>query len=116
MIDKEDKILQDFFSDAKCEIPNDGFSKKVMSALPKAKSRHKEKILNFIINSIMVISVTFFFILDGLTFILNFIRDFMIKFIQYGNTASINQTTVTAIIITIVGFGFYKAYTTSIDN
>ncbi|MDR0893212.1 MAG: DUF5056 domain-containing protein [Mediterranea sp.] len=65
-IEDNDKFLREFLAAGKPEVPDDGFSKRVMRRLPERSAHDRWRSLNRLLTLLVtVLSVTLFYLLGG---------------------------------------------------
>lgn len=85
MTETDDKLLKQFFNEQKHEIPDDGFSKRVMRNLPRDK-----KVSGIWISLCGIAAVILFFAMNGLVTLGNIIREALVSFVGIASTTSID--------------------------
>ena len=83
----DDKLLQQFFSDNRKEIEDNGFSRRVMHHLPNRYYRISQLWSLFC----FTLAVVLFFVLDGLQLVLGALRETFTSAIQSGTRSQITD-------------------------
>ena len=99
----DDKLLQQFFSDNRKEIEDNGFSRRVMHHLPDRyyRSSQLRSLLCF------TLAVASFFVLDGVQLALGALRETFTSAIQSG-AAELDPKSLIIVAVVLVYLGYRK--------
>ena len=114
----DDKLLQQFFSDNRKEIEDNGFSRRVMHHLPNHPLQNAARRLAYLPNRYYRISqlwslfcftlaVVLFFVLDGLQLVLGALRETFTSAIQSG-AAELDPKSLIIVAVVLVYLGYRK--------
>jgi hypothetical protein len=101
----DDDLLKQFMSEQKQEVPDDGFSNRVMHRLPRCE-RRAVRIWNSIF---IVLGIFLFLIFNGFQAIAGLLRNLYISIMQSGSV-QVNWKTVLILFCLISITGIYKAW------
>ena len=96
----DDKLLQQFFSDNRKEIEDNGFSRRVMHHLPNRISQLWSLFC-------FTLAVVLFFVLDGLQLVLGALRETFTSAIQSG-AAELDPKSLIIVAVVLVYLGYRK--------
>ena len=99
----DDKLLQQFFSDNRKEIEDNGFSRRVMHHLPNRYYRISQWWSLFC----FTLAVVLFFVLDGLQLVLGALRETFTSAIQSG-AAELDPKSLIIVAVVLVYLGYRK--------
>ena len=99
----DDKLLQQFFSDNRKEIEDNGFSRRVMHHLPNRYYRISQLWSWFC----FTLAVVLFFVLDGLQLVLGALRETFTSAIQSG-AAELDPKSLIIVAVVLVYLGYRK--------
>ena len=99
----DDKLLQQFFSDNRKEIEDNGFSRRVMHHLPNRYYRISQLWSLFC----FTLAVVLFFVLDGLQLVLGALRETFTSAIQSG-AAELDPKSLIIVAVVLVYLGYRK--------
>ena len=99
----DDKLLQQFFSDNRKEIEDNGFSRRVMHHLPNRYYRISQLCSLFC----FTLAVVLFFVLDGLQLVLGALRETITSAIQSG-AAELDPKSLIIVAVVLVYLGYRK--------
>lgn len=99
----DDKLLQQFFSDNRKEIEDNGFSRRVMHHLPNRYYRISQLWSLFC----FTLAVVLFFVLDGLQLVLGALRETFTSAIQSG-AAELDPKSLIIVAVVLVSLGYRK--------
>lgn len=99
----DDKLLQQFFSDNRKEIEDNGFSRRVMHHLPDRYYRISQLWSLFC----FTLAVVLFFVLDGLQLVLGALRETFTSAVQSG-AAELNPKSLIIAAVVLVYLGYRK--------
>ena len=99
----DDKLLQQFFSDNRKEIEDNGFSRRVMHHLPNRDYRISQLWSLFC----FTLAVVLFFVLDGLQLVLGALRETFTSAIQSG-AAELDPKSLIIVAVVLVYLGYRK--------
>ena len=88
MMETDDKLIRAFFAEQKQEIPDNGFSRRVMNRLP-CRTSLLIKVWSLFI---MLVAIILFLVFDGLQAIVTTARDIFVALVQNGVTSGIDPT------------------------
>ena len=80
MMETDDKLIRAFFAEQKQEIPDNGFSRRVMNRLP-CRTSLLIKVWSLFI---MLVAIILFLVFDGLQAIVTTARDIFVALVQNG--------------------------------
>lgn len=101
MMEKDDKLLEQFFADNRQEIADNGFSRRVMRRLPDYSHRLSQIWTAFCFTLALVLFIT----LDGLQLILDTLREALNGAIQSGATElDLKSLLIAAIVLLYLGY------------
>lgn len=106
MMETDDKLIRTFFAEQKQEIPDDGFSRRVMCRLPFRTSLLTKVWSLFITLLAIVLFVTF----DGLQAIVGTTRDIFVSLVQHGAISGIDPKSLIIVAIVLTFLGLRKAW------
>jgi hypothetical protein len=106
MNDNDDKLLEQFFSEKKQTIADNGFSARVMHRLPGRNNKLASILASFGI----ILSIILFFLFDGIHVILGFFRDVFVSVIQ-NNATTLDLKTLAIAGAVLLFMGVRKIYT-----
>lgn len=97
----KDKLLTDFFGKHKQEIPDNGFSKKVMKRISS-----KTTVLATIWSMFCgILALVFFFAFDGLKVLGKAVLKILVEFIEYAYTVDLRMVAIVGGVLLIVWVG-----------
>lgn len=99
----DDKLLQQFFSDNRKEIEDNGFSRRVMHHLPNRYYLISQLWSLFC----FTLAVVLFFVLDGLQLVLGALRETFTSAIQSG-AAELDPKSLIIVAVVLVYLGYRK--------
>ncbi len=99
----DDKLLQQFFSDNRKEIEDNGFSRRAMHHLPNRYYRISQLWSLFC----FTLAVVLFFVLDGLQLVLGALRETFTSAIQSG-AAELDPKSLIIVAVVLVYLGYRK--------
>ena len=99
----DDKLLQQFFSDNRKEIEDNGFSRRVMHHLPNRYYRISQLWSLFC----FTLAVVLFFVLDGLQLVLGALRETFTSAIPSG-AAELDPKSLIIVAVVLVYLGYRK--------
>ena len=99
----DDKLLQQFFSDNRKEIEDNGFSRRVMHHLPNRYYRISQLWSLFC----FTLAVVLFFVLDGLQLVLGALRETFTSAIKRG-AAELDPKSLIIVAVVLVYLGYRK--------
>jgi hypothetical protein len=101
----DDLLLKQFFDEQRHDIPDNGFSRRVMRRLP---SRH-HPVLSALNTLCIVLCVFLFIFLGGIQYLIEMLRDMFVYFLQHG-PVYVDWRTLFVLIGLGAIFGLYKMY------
>ncbi len=99
----DDKLLQQFFSDNRKEIEDNGFSRRVMHHLPDRYYRISQLWSLFC----FTLAIVLFFVLDGLQLVLGTLRETFTSALESG-AAEIDPKSLIIVAVVLLYFGYRK--------
>ena len=106
MTEIDDKILKQFFDEYKQEIPDRGFSVRVMHHLPS----RARKLSSILVTCCTILSVILFLALDGFQAIIRMFREVFVSMVQQSALSLDLRTLLFAGAVLLI-FGLRKIYT-----
>lgn len=100
----DDKLLQQFFSDNRKEIEDNGFSRRVMHHLPNHRYYRISQLWSLFC---FTLAVVLFFVLDGLQLVLGALRETFTSAIQSG-AAELDPKSLIIVAVVLVYLGYRK--------
>lgn len=107
MTEIDDKLLKEFFAEHKREVPDRGFSARVMRHLPGSRT-HLTAVLT---TCSLAVAVMLFFALDGFMAIIRFMREVFVAMVQQSAYSIDLRTMIPAAAVVII-FALHRIYTT----
>ena len=106
MMEAADKLIQEFFAKQKQEIPDNGFSRRVMHHLPY-RTGLLVKIWSVFIT---LVAVVLFFAYDGLQAVAGTARDIFVSMVQSGAATGIDLKSLIIAAAVLMFLGVRKAW------
>lgn len=106
MMETDDKLIRDFFGKQKQEIPDNGFSRRVMHLLPY----HTGMLIKIWSVFVTFVAVILFFAFDGLQAVVGTARDIFVSMVQSGATTSIDLKSLIIAVVVLMFLGVRKAW------
>ena len=106
MMETDDKLIREFFAKQKQEIPDNGFSRRVMHHLPY-RTGLLVKIWSVFIT---LVAVVLFFAYDGLQAVAGTARDIFVALVQNGATSGIDPKSLIIVVMVLMFLGIRKAW------
>ena len=106
MIETDDKLIREFFVKQKQEIPDNGFSRRVMHHLPY-RTGLLVKIWSVFIT---LVAVVLFFAYDGLQAVAGTARDIFVSMVQSGAATGIDLKSLIIAAAVLMFLGVRKAW------
>lgn len=107
MMDKDNKLIEQFFAENKHEIEDNGFSKRVIHALPK-RQNHSADVLNVITIAACII---LFFLADGWSILWGNLQGFIISTLRIG-IPEIEPITLIGTVVVLLFLFYHKVLST----
>lgn len=106
MMETDDKLLQQFFSEQKQEIEDGGFSRRVMRNLPGRSHRLGQ----WWSALCLVIATLLFFAFGGLQATIGTLREVFVSLVQHSMTANFDPKSLTIAAVVLLILGMRKVY------
>ena len=106
MMETDDKLLKQFFSEQKQEIEDRGFSRRVMRNLPGRPSRFGQLWSSFCIAVAMIL----FFVFGGLHATIGTLREVFVSMVQHSTTMNFDPKSLTIAAVVLIVLGMRKVY------
>lgn len=106
MTETDDKLIRTFLAEQKQEIPDNGFSRRVMHRLPNRTSL-LAKISNLFV---ALVAIILFLAFDGLQAIVATLRNLFVGLIQHGAMSGIDFRSLAIVAVVLVFLGVRKAW------
>ncbi len=106
MMETDDKLIRAFFAEQKQEIPDNGFSRRVMHRLPYRTSL-LIKVWSLFVT---LVAVILFFVFDGLQAVIAIGRDIFVALVQNGATSGIDPKSLIIVVMVLMFLGIRKAW------
>ncbi len=104
-METDDKLIKEFFGQHREEIPDNGFSRRVMRQLPDRRSRWSGLWTGFV----GLIAILIFVRLDGLQAMVASLRDALVAIVQSGAN-NFDPRTLILVVVVLGFFGVRKVY------
>lgn len=106
MMETDDKLIRTFFAEQKQEIPDNGFSRRVIHQLP-CRTSVLFKVWSVFI---MLVAVVLFLAFDGLQAIIYTVRDIFVSLIQNEAATGIDSKSLIIVVLVLTFLGVRKAW------
>ena len=106
MMETDDKLIRAFFAEQKQEIPDNGFSRRVMHRLP-CRTSLLIKVWSLFI---MLVAIILFLVFDGLQAIVTTARDIFVALVQNVATSGIDPKSLIIVVMVLMFLGIRKAW------
>ena len=106
MMETDDKLIRAFFAEQKQEIPDNGFSRRVMNRLP-CRTSLLIKVWSLFI---MLVAIILFLVFDGLQAIVTTARDIFVALVPNGATSGIDPKSLIIVVMVLMFLGIRKAW------
>ncbi|MBQ8225487.1 MAG: DUF5056 domain-containing protein [Bacteroides sp.] len=104
MVNEDDKLLKQFFTENKQEIVDDGFSRRVMRHLP-GRANRLAKLWTL---CTFALAVLLFVLLDGIELLWNFLRETFIGMLESGASAQVEPSSLLIAALVLLFLGYRK--------
>lgn len=106
MMETDDKLLKQFFSQQKQEIENHGFSRRVMRNLPGRSHRFAQ----WWSSLCMALAVILFFAFGGLQATIGTLREVFVSLVQHSTTMNFDPKSLAIAAVVLLILGMRKVY------